>query len=89
MSDSRVVSDWCIELRAWIRTMPSGSVFRSRDVFRWVEAGGVLLTPADMKPIGKTDRPIWRHRLSRALSVMNYRGELVHPGMSSQAWRIP
>lgn len=84
------VSDWCSIVRQhWIKQKPSGTVFRSKDVFSWVAGGAVELSPADCKPISASGRAVWRHTLSRALKRLADQRELSHPGISSHAWRVP
>jgi hypothetical protein len=90
LSDALDVSAWSALIREhWIKNHPSGEIFRSKDVFSWVEEGGVQLSPADLKPINAAGRQIWRHRLSRAMRRLADRRELIHPGISRQAWMVP
>lgn len=84
------VSAWQSIIRQnWINTRPSGTVFRSKDVFAWVANGAIELSQADKKPINASGRELWRHRLSRALRSLADRRELLHPGMSKHAWLVP
>lgn len=80
--------DWREILRGWLRTMPSGTIFKSRHVFDWA-ARSVEFTAADLKPIGANRRAAWRRELSSALSDLHRSGELIHPGHSPHAWLIP
>lgn len=89
MSKGRDVDAWKSIVRQWIKDFPSGTIFRSKDIFSWVANGGVTLEPGDLKPINSAGREIWRHRLSRALGQLYRSRELSHPGISSQAWRVP
>jgi hypothetical protein len=84
------------DVAAWYRIIhkewakrSSGTIFRSKDVFAWVAEGGVELSPADCKPINASGREIWRHRLSKALGQLADRQELLHPGISRHAWKVP
>lgn len=89
MKEARNVDTWKSIIRQWIKRFPSGTIFRSKDVYSWVASGGVELSQGDLKPLGGTGREVWRHRLSRALCQLNRGQELLHPGISSQAWRVP
>jgi hypothetical protein len=89
LSEAKDVAAWKSILRQWIKKFPSGTIFRSKDVFSWVADGGVDLNPGDLKPINNAGREIWRHRVSRALKQLHGTRELSHPGISSHAWRIP
>jgi hypothetical protein len=87
---AKEIADWCEIIRIqWIGARPSGTIFRSRDVFDWVASGGVELTAADFKVVSASGRQFWRDRLSKALRKLYDRGELIHPGISRHAWRIP
>lgn len=87
---AKEIADWCEILRVhWIGTRSSGTLFRSRDVFAWVADGGVELSSADLKTVSASGRQFWRDRLSKALRKLHDRGELIHPGISRHAWRIP
>ena len=84
------VDDWCAIIRQeWIKKKPSGTVFRSKQIFSWVAEGGIELSAADIKPVNASGRQTWRDRLSKALKRLANNGELVHPGLSSHAWKIP
>lgn len=89
LSKAKDVAAWKSILRQWIKRFPSGTIFRSKDVFSWVADGGVDLNPGDLRPINNAGREIWRHRVSRALKQLHGTRELSHPGISSHAWRIP
>jgi len=89
MGDKDVAAWRSIIRQHWIKKNPSGTIFRSKDVFSWVAGGGVELLPADLKPINAAGREIWRHRLSRALKQLADRHELLHPGISRHAWKVP
>lgn len=89
MNGAKNVATWKLILRRWVKGLPSGTIFRSKDVFSWVSGGGVELTLGDLKPVNSSGREVWRHRLSRALSQLHASRELSHPGISSQAWRVP
>lgn len=87
---AKEIADWCEIIRVhWIGARPSGAIFRSKDVFDWVASGGVELTTADFKVVSASGRQFWRDRLSKALKKLRDMGELIHPGISRHAWRIP
>lgn len=58
---------------SYISTLPSGHVFRSRDLFTWVEST-VTLLPTDCLPV---QRPRWRTYLSRALQRLSHQGVIM------------
>lgn len=65
---------WRQIVRQYVCTLPSGSVFRSRDVFDWVERK-VAIDVLDLMP---PNRPAWRSRLSRALQALANDGVIIH-----------
>jgi hypothetical protein len=84
------VADWCSIVRQhWIKQKPSGTIFRSKDVFSWAASGAIELSPADKKPINASGREVWRSQLSKALKRLADRRELIHPGISHHAWKVP
>lgn len=90
MSNEKDVATWSSIVRQhWVKQKPSGTVFRSKDVFSWVANGGVELSTADLRPIDASGRQLWRHRLSRALKRLADQRELLHPGISRHAWMVP
>lgn len=82
-------ASWRTILRAWLRNKASGHLFHSRDVFRWAASGAIPLLPGDMEPISRDGRPRWRHTLSGAMTDLHRAGELQHPGIARQVWRVP
>lgn len=81
---------WREILRAWLKGRPSGHLFHSRDVYRWAESGAVPLLPDDLRPYCRgSSRPLWRHTLSCALKDLHRAGDLQHPGIAAQVWRVP
>ena len=81
---------WRETVRAWLKNKPSGFTFRSRDIYCWAESGAVPLNQDDLKPYSKSSkRPFWRYVLSCALQDLYRAGELAHPGIAGQIWRVP
>lgn len=79
---------WRQILRDWIRSQPSGTVIKSRDLFAWAEQA-VKLTREDLRKLGPYQRQAWRVALSSALTDLHRSGELVHPGINRHAWMVP
>jgi hypothetical protein len=82
-------ASWRTILRAWLKTKARGHLFHSRDVFRWAGSGAIPLLPGDTQPICSNGRLRWRHTLSGALTDLYRAGELQHPGIAKQVWRVP
>lgn len=79
---------WRQILRDWIRAQPSGTVIKSRALFAWA-AQQVTLTRSDLRKLGPYQRQAWRVALSSALTDLHRSGELQHPGIARQVWRVP
>lgn len=87
---SRSRARWRETLRAWLKNKPSGHIFHSRDVYDWAGSGAVPLQSEDLKPYAKGHaRPHWRYMLSCVLHDLYRAGELQHPGIAVQVWRVP
>lgn len=84
---ARTQPNWRGVIRRWLSLQESGSVFRSRELYRWVEAN-VELSDEDRRP-QSNGNPVWRHRLSQALRSMHLRGELSYAAKVSTVWRVP
>lgn len=81
---------WRKIIQSWLKTKPSGYIFRSREIYSWIESGAVQFKPQDLKPyVNGSTRPLWRYILSCALGEMYRAGELRHPGIASQVWMVP
>lgn len=89
MAESRNVAEWQRVARQWLKSKPSGFVFKSREIYAWVADGGVELLPGDLQPLSGSDRPLWRHRLSLALYKLRCNRELLHPGISRHILMVP
>lgn len=65
---------WRQMVRQYISTLPSGSVFSSREVFDWVERNGAI----DVLDLMPPSRPAWRSRLSKAIRALATDGAIIH-----------
>lgn len=78
---------WRDIARQYVSTLPSGTVFRSRELLDWAEANVILDLPDLMPP----NRPAWRSRLSRALQALADQGVVIHANEMPrcQVWVVP
>lgn len=74
-------------VRQFLSTLPSGHVFRSREVFDWVQANAIIEIPDLMPP----NRPAWRSSLSKALHFLAGEGAIIHANQMPhcQVWVVP
>lgn len=78
---------WREIVRQFISTLPSGHVFRSRELFDWAQSNVILDLPDLMPP----NRPAWRSQLSRALRTLADNGEVIYANEMPrcQVWVVP